>query len=96
MEEELTPSIRYLLSQRSVISPDFRVWNIVNRSYQEYCDWIVQSFSLNAIATVTNSACGDNGSIIMDVTGYNTKSYKWSSGETTKKDWSIFPGVPIR
>lgn len=75
-----------------VISPDFRVWNIVNRSYQEYYDWIVQSFSLNANATVTNSACGDNGSIILDVTGgYNTKSYKWSSGETTK-DLVNIPG----
>lgn len=75
-----------------VISPDFRVWNIVNRSYQEYYDWIVQSFSLNANASVTNSACGDNGSIILDVTGgYNTKTYKWSSGETTK-DLVNIPG----
>ncbi|NOT35999.1 MAG: T9SS type A sorting domain-containing protein [Saprospiraceae bacterium] len=68
-----------------VISPDFRVWNIVSRTYQEYYDWIIHSFSLAATETIKSSTCGDNGSIVLNVTGgLGTKKYKWSNGGTTK------------
>ncbi len=68
-----------------VISPDFRVWSIKYRTYDEYYNWIVHSFALAATGTVTNSPCGDNGSVILNVTGgYLTKTYKWSNGATTK------------
>lgn len=75
-----------------VISPDFRVWNIVSRTYQEYYDWIVTSFSLAATESISHSTCGDNGSVIMNVTGgLGSKKYKWSNGATTK-DLTGIPG----
>lgn len=75
-----------------VISPDFRVWNIETRTYQEYYDWIIYSFALNATANTVNSSCGDNGSVILDVTGgFQSKTYKWSNGATTK-DLVNIPG----
>jgi len=75
-----------------VISPDFRVWEIKNRSYDEYYNWIVHSFSLNASAQVTHSTCGDNGRVDLNPTGgYATLKYKWSNGATTE-DLVNIPG----
>ncbi|MCC6817018.1 MAG: PKD domain-containing protein [Saprospiraceae bacterium] len=77
-----------------VISPDYRVWNIQSRTYQEYYDWIVSSFSLNATETIQHSTCGDNGSITMSVTGgLGTKKYKWSNGSTSKDLTAISGGT---
>lgn len=68
-----------------IISPDFRVWEITNRSYAEYYNWIVHSFSLNVSAQVTHSTCGDNGRVDLNPTGgYGTLKYKWSNGATTE------------
>ncbi|MEP7195901.1 MAG: PKD domain-containing protein [Saprospiraceae bacterium] len=68
-----------------MISPDFRTWINESRTYQEYYDWIIYSFALAATATVNNSPCGDNGSILLDVSGgYGNKKYKWSNGSTSK------------
>lgn len=75
-----------------VISPDFRVWEIKNRSYDEYYNWIVHSFSLNATAQVTHSTCGDNGRVDLTPTGgYSLLKYKWSNGATTE-DLVNIPG----
>ncbi len=75
-----------------VISPDKRVWEIKDRSYQSYVNWITKSFALSATASLTNSTCGDNGKIIMSVTGgHSTIYYKWSNGATTK-DLNNIPG----
>ncbi len=75
-----------------VISPDFRVWNIISRSYQEYSDWITKSFTLAATEAIQHSLCGDNGSITLAVTGgLGTKTYKWSNGANTK-DLKNIPG----
>ncbi len=68
-----------------VISPDKRTWEIIERTYQNYSNWITKSFNLNATASLTHSTCGDDGKIIMNVTGgYSTISYKWSNGATSK------------
>jgi PKD repeat protein len=75
-----------------VISPDKRVWEIKERSYQNYVNWITKSFALSATATLTHSLCGDNGKIAMNVTGgFSTIYYKWSNGATTK-DLNNIPG----
>ncbi len=68
-----------------VISPDKRTWEIVERTYQNYANWITKSFALNTTATITNSSCGDNGKIILNPTGgFGFLSYKWSNGSTNK------------
>jgi PKD repeat protein len=75
-----------------VISPDKRTWEILERTYQNYNNWITKSFALNATANLTHSTCGDNGKIALTVTGgYSTISYKWSNGATTK-DLNNIPG----
>lgn len=75
-----------------VISPDFRVWEIQNRSYSEYYSWIVNSFSLNATAQYGHSPCGDNGFIDLQPTGGQAPlTYKWSNGSTTQ-DLNNIPG----
>jgi len=75
-----------------VISPDFRTWEIGERSYQNYYNWIVHSFSLNAIESITHSTCGDNGKVILNTTGgFSTLKYKWSNGAVTK-DLINIPG----
>ncbi len=75
-----------------VISPDYRTWLIDARTYQNYYNWIIHSFSLDATSTVSNSDCGDNGKIILNVTGgYSLLKYKWSNGAKTK-DITNIPG----
>ncbi len=75
-----------------VISPDKRTWEIIDRSYQNYNNWITKSFSLNATATLSHSICGDNGKILLNVTGgFGALTYKWSNGSTTK-DLNSIPG----
>lgn len=83
---------RYSYPLLYVISPDKRTWLIVERSYQNYSNWITKSFALNATASLTHSVCGDNGKIILNVTGgFSTLNYKWSNGATTK-DLNNIPG----
>ena len=68
-----------------VISPDKRTWEIIERTYSNYSNWITKSFALNATATITHSTCGDNGKIILNVTGgHGAISYKWTNGTKTK------------
>ncbi|MBK9721625.1 MAG: T9SS type A sorting domain-containing protein [Saprospiraceae bacterium] len=75
-----------------VISPDKRSWEIGTRTYQNYANWITKSFKLAATANLTNSTCGDNGKIVLNVTGgFSTLSYKWSNGMTSK-DLNNLPG----
>jgi len=75
-----------------IISPDFRVWEITTRNYNEYYNWIVHSFTLNATAQITHSTCGDNGRVDLHPTGgYASYAFKWSNGATTE-DLVNMPG----
>ncbi len=75
-----------------VISPDFRTWEIGDRSYQNYYNWIINSFTLNATGSVTHSPCGDDGKVVLNVTGgFGSLKYKWSNGAVTK-DLINIPG----
>ncbi|MBK7811453.1 MAG: T9SS type A sorting domain-containing protein [Saprospiraceae bacterium] len=75
-----------------IISPDFRVWEITTRNYNEYYNWIVHSFTLNATAQITHSTCGDNGRVDLSPTGgYASYAFKWSNGATTE-DLVNMPG----
>lgn len=75
-----------------VISPDKRTWEIIERTYTNYSNWITKSFTMNATPVITHSTCGDNGKIILNVTGgHGTISYKWTNGAKTK-DINNLPG----
>lgn len=75
-----------------IVSPDKRIWELEERTYQSYVNWITESFTLNATADITHSVCGDNGKIIMNPTGgYLPLSYKWNNGATSK-DLVNIPG----
>ena len=75
-----------------IVSPDKRIWEVEERTYQSYVNWITESFTLNATSSITHSTCGDNGKIIMNTTGgYSTIDYKWNNGATTK-DLNNIPG----
>lgn len=77
-----------------VISPDFRTWEIENRSYSEYYNWIVHSFTLDASASVNHSTCGDNGKVNLNPTGgYGALKFKWSNGATSEDLINIPGGV---
>ncbi|MBK9962336.1 MAG: T9SS type A sorting domain-containing protein [Saprospiraceae bacterium] len=77
-----------------VISPDFRTWEIENRSYSEYYNWIVHSFTLDATGSVNHSTCGDNGKVNLNPTGgYGVLKFKWSNGATTEDLINIPGGV---
>lgn len=70
------------------VSPDQRVywigsWTQATPSVWE--DWLIESFSLDATAVITDSDCGGEGAIDLDRTGgYNGVSYAWSNGQNTE------------
>lgn len=68
-----------------VISPDKRAWEVRNLVYTEFVNWLTKSFKLSATGTPTNCTCGDNGKVILNVSGgYGTLSYNWSNGSNAK------------
>lgn len=75
-----------------VISPDKRTWEIIERTYSNYFNWITKSFAMNATPVITHSTCGDNGKINLNVTGgHGSITYKWTNGAKTK-DLNNLPG----
>lgn len=68
-----------------IISPDMRVYEIRQRTVQEYESYILHSFKLDATADVQDADCGGDGSVILDVTGgYGNLNYNWSNGAKTR------------
>ena len=67
-----------------IISPDKRAWEISNFDFGYIESWVKYSFALKTNPVVTNSPCGDNGSIILNTSGgHSTLNYVWSNGEST-------------
>ncbi|HMS29635.1 MAG TPA: PKD domain-containing protein [Saprospiraceae bacterium] len=78
-----------------VISPDKRVWEIISRSYSNYENWITKSFKLNVVsANITNSICGNDGKVDINVTGgYGSLDYSWSNGATSQDLTNVGAGT---
>lgn len=68
-----------------VVSPDMRVFEITDRSFEEYESWLLGSFKLTASGTTIDANCGNDGAVVLLVNGgHGLLSYEWSNGATTK------------
>ena len=68
-----------------VISPDKRAWEVHSLIYQDFVNWLTQSFKLAASASLTHCNCGSNGGINLTVSGgYGSLVYLWSNGASTR------------
>jgi hypothetical protein len=76
-----------------IVSPDKRVFLTGRATKAQFDSYILNSFALRATASVTNSSCSNNGSIVLNVTGgFGQNNYKWSNGATTKDISNLGPG----
>lgn len=77
-----------------IISPDKRAWEISNFDFGYIESWVKYSFALKTNPVVTNSPCGDNGSIILNSSGgHSTLNYAWSNGESSANLLNIGGGT---
>lgn len=68
-----------------VVSPDNRIYRINDRTVEEYESWLLESFKLTASGDIIDAVCGDDGAIVLLVTGgAGTLQYQWSNGANTK------------
>lgn len=76
-----------------VVSPDMRAWYIgFNPSPAEWESWLLESFSLDVVGTVTAAGC-EEGAIDLDVSGgHGNISFNWSNGESSQNITNLQPG----
>ena len=71
------------------VSPDARLYELpytggANPSVAVWESWILESFKLDANATITDATCGDGAIDIEPIAGFGALSYQWSNGATTQ------------
>lgn len=68
-----------------VVSPDMRVYEVEDRTIEDFESWILESFKLDVSGSAINANCGSDGAVVLLVIGgHGLLSYEWSNGATTK------------
>ncbi|HHB52632.1 MAG TPA: hypothetical protein ENK75_06285, partial [Saprospiraceae bacterium] len=70
------------------------VWEVGQATVSGWESWLFESFTLEAIPTVTNDICGVNeGAIELAVSGgHGDLEYLWSNGEESQNVYNLAPG----